>query len=393
MTQNQAPTPMEQPAMVASGNRSISIGLPACCDPFERRFPLTPESVNRLVESGFVVKVQSGAANVIHYNDNQYQSRGATIVERDEALKCDVVIHLAPLSAVEVKRMRRGAMLLSMLQNGSQPRETITALTDNHITAIAIDLVQDEEGNHPFADTLAEIDGRAAMSVASALLANSQVGKGILLGGVAGVVPCEVTIIGSGIAACAAARSAIGLGAMVRMFDNDVYRLRRAMRELGPMVIGSALHPNVLHNALRSADIIVATPMRNGYKLSSEEVSLMKQRAIVFDLKNEGSNAPSIALGSHNLAMGSTQDNIGEGRLCFVNVGQTVPHTAAMALSNAMVTLLSDMVGVERCMISTNLQKGVQSGAYVYMGKVVNKKIAHQCGLRYVDISLLSQLS
>ena len=119
----------------------------------------------------------------------------------------------------------------------------------------------------------------------------------------------------------------------------------------------------------------------------------MKQRAIVFDLKNEGPNAPSIALGSHDLAMSSTQDNLGEGRLCFVNVGQTVPRTAAMALSNAMVTLLSDVVGVERCMISSHLQKGVQCGAYVYMGKVVNKNIAERLGLKYVDISLLSRLS
>lgn len=393
MPMNHNLTPMEQPAMVETNHHRISIGLPTCCNPRERRFPLTPESVNRLVEAGFIVKMQSGAADVIHYNDNQYQSKGAMVVERDETLKCDVVIHLAPLSVTEVKKMRRGAVLLSMLRNDIQPKETITALIENHITAVAIDLVQDEEGNRPFADTLAEIDGRAAMSVASSLLADSQVGKGILLGGVAGVVPCEVTIIGSGLEACAAARSAVGLGATVRMFDDDVYRLRRAMRDLGPMVIGSALHPNVLHNALRSADVVIATPMRSKYSLSREEVSIMKQRVIVFDLKNEGPNAPSIALSCSDLAMISTHGNFGEGRLCFVNVGQTVPRTAAMALSNAMVTLLSDMVGVDRCMISSHLQKGLLCGAYVYMGKVVNKKVADRLGLRYVDISLLSQLS
>lgn len=393
MNQCQNPTPMEQQAMEATSHRSISIGLPACCDPDEHRFPLTPESVNRLVEAGFIVKMQSGAANVIHYNDNQYQSKGAMVVGRDEALKCDVVIHLASLSPSEVCKMRRGAMLLSMLQNGIQPRDTIKALTENHITAVSIDLVEDEKGNKPFADILAEIDGRAAISVASSLLADSQVGKGILLGGVAGVVPCEVTIIGSGIAACAAARSAVGLGATVRMFDDDVYRLRRAMRELGPMVISSALHPNVLHNALRSADIVVATPMHTQYNLGREEVSIMKRRAIVFDLKNEGPNAPSIALSSYNLTSNYANHNFGDGRLCFVNVGQTVPRTAAMALSNAMITLLSDMVGVEPRMISSHLQKGVQCGTYVYMGKVVNKSIAEKLGMRYVDISLLSQLS
>lgn len=394
MNQHLSPTPVEQPSMVASSRRAITIGLPKCESANDGRFPMTPESVNRLVEKGYDVKLQSGAAQVIHYSDNQYASNGAHIVERDEALMCDIVIYFDNLSSVDVNKMRRGAMLLTMKQYIHGER-LLSSLISKYITTIAVDQVKDEQGNQPFADILSEIDGRAAISVASLLLANQHVGKGILLGGIAGVVPCEVTIIGSGIAACAAARSAVGLGATVRMFDDDVYRLRRAVRELGPMVIGSALHPQVLHNALRSADVILMTPTRQGYALNQEEVSLMKRRVLVFDLKNEGPNSPSVALSPQSaITLPSLQNERIQDRMCIVEVGQTVPRTVAMALSNAMITLLGDLMQANRHMNSiSHLIQGWQDGAIVYMGKVVNKEIANRYGLRYVDISLLTQLS
>ena len=153
---------------------------------------------------------------------------------------------LKPAAAIAAE-----AMLLTLLHPSMQDPATIAVLLKRSITAIALDLVEDRRGMTPFADILSEIDGRAAVALASSMLADPTAGKGILLGGVTGIVACETTIIGSGIAACAAARSAAGLGATVRMFDNDVYSLRRAIRELGQQVIGSALHPHVLHNALR----------------------------------------------------------------------------------------------------------------------------------------------
>lgn len=389
MEQGSNPIVKPQQAMAASGRRNLSIGLPASSDEGERRFPLTPESVQLLVEAGYEVKMQSGASAPIHYIDNQYAHHGARVVARDEALRCDIVIHLASLSAHEVKKMRRGAMLLSLLPKS---KEMVEALVENHITAIAIELVTDEGGNQTIADILAVIDGRAAIVTASSLLVNAQEGKGILLGGVAGVVPCEVTILGSGIAACAAARSAVGLGAIVRMFDNDVCRLRRAMQELGAGVIGSALLPQVLRNALRSADVVVSTPMRSPHHISRDEVAVMKRRAIVFDLGYEGENPSSVAIEIVDLSRHNAADYL-QQRVCFVNVGQTVPRTAAMALSNALVTMLGDVDNGSSRMSATHLRQGMSDGAYVYMGKVVNKSIAGRFGMRYVDISLLTQLS
>lgn len=174
--------------------------------------------------------MQENAAACINYNDNQYMRVGVSIATREETLGCDIVIHLAPPDVADIRRMRRGAMLLTLLKPASQTREAVKELLRRHIVAIAIDLIEDSRGCTPFADILAEIDGRASVAMASSLLADASRGKGILLGGVAGIIPCETLIIGSGIAACAAAKSAMGLGATVRMYDNDVYSCAAPVR-------------------------------------------------------------------------------------------------------------------------------------------------------------------
>ena len=239
--------------------------------------------------------MQEGAAGTIHYTDSQYTRVGVSVGSREESLACDIVIHLAPLELRDVRKMRRGAMLLTLLRPTDQDLSSVKELLRRHIITIAIDLIEDERGCTPFADILAEIDGRASVAIASSLLADSQRGKGILLGGVAGIVPCETLIIGSGIAACAAARSAVGLGSMVRMYDNDVYSLRRAGQELGPWVITSSLHPRTLDNALRSADVVVVCPTREPFSVSREVVSSMKKGVVTFDLASgDGAAFPSM---------------------------------------------------------------------------------------------------
>lgn len=191
MTDNiQTPTAQEQPVATATGRRLFSIGLPRCCDPAERRFPLTPEGAAMLVEQGFDVRIESGAAATIHYTDNQYAAAGVRVTDRDETLGCDIVMHLAPLTPSDIRKMRRGAMLLTLSAFCRLTSPTIEALLNRHIITVAIDLIRDDRGNRPFADILSEIDGRAAMARASSLLADSVHGKGILLGGVAGIVPC-----------------------------------------------------------------------------------------------------------------------------------------------------------------------------------------------------------
>ena len=169
--------------MTAAPRKLFSIGLPRCTDPGERRFPLTPEGAGMLVEQGFQIWMQEGAAETIHYTDNQYASKGVRICGRDEALRADIVMHLAPLQPADIRKMRRGALLLTLSSMCRLTAATVRTLLERAIITVAIDLIHDSHGNSPFADILAEIDGRAAMARASSLLADSVHGKGILLGG------------------------------------------------------------------------------------------------------------------------------------------------------------------------------------------------------------------
>lgn len=386
-------SPLEQSCMTATPRRRFSIGLPACTTPSERRFPITPEGARMLVGKGYSVKMESGAAETIHYSDNAYTRWGTEVTSRSEALSCDIVIHLAPLDTADIRRMRRGTMLLTLLHLDSLTTEGIRAMTDRGIVGVAIDNIADNHDNLPFADILAEIDGRAAIATASSLLADSVNGKGILLGGVAGVIPCEVTVIGSGIAAIAAARSACGLGATVRMFDDDVYSLRSASRDLGPQIIGSAIHEKVLMNALASADVIVATSAPPSLTLGADAVERMKKGVITFDLtKTPGQLFPSLP--TIDLAMARATDNTPSGkRACYINAGSAVPRTAAMALSNTLNTMLDNIIVCEGLTNALKLTPGLRRGVFTFFGKVTDRHVAEIAGCRATDINIFLQLS
>ncbi|MBO5456488.1 MAG: hypothetical protein J6A20_08230 [Muribaculaceae bacterium] len=390
----ETPTPQEQPLETATCHRGFSIGLPKCDNPAERRFPLTPEAAGQLIERGFRVKMQEGAAESIHYTDNQYMRAGVSVGTREEALGCDIVIHLAPLEPSEVRKMRRGAMLLTLLKPSDQNVYSVKELLRRHIIAIAIDLIEDERGCTPFADILAEIDGRASIAMASSLLADSQRGKGILLGGVAGIVPCETLIIGSGIAACAAARSAVGLGSMVRMYDNDVYSLRRASQELGPWVITSTLHPRTLDNALRSADVVVVCDTREPFSVGNDLVATMKRGVLAFDLSS-GAGVAFPSMTAVDLAQASAMESSSkiENRICFIHAGCAVARTAAMALSNTFLTLMQSIITCEGVGNALKLLPGMQKATFTFFGKIVNPRIAREVGMRNVDISIYLTLS
>lgn len=386
--------PHEQPVATARGRRSMSIGLPCCIDPSEKRFPFTPEGVAMLTERGYTVKMEQGAGMPIHYTDMQYTRAGATLVSRAEALRCDMVMHLAPLPAGDIMQMRRGAILFCLSNLDRLDAGVLNSLLQRGVTTVGVDLVRDNSGNRPFADILAEIDGRAAMARAASLLADAVHGKGILLGGVAGLLPCEVTVIGSGIAACAAARSAIGAGAVVRMFDNDMYSLRDATRLLGAGVVGSAMHPRSLSGALATADVVVYTGTVPALRVDADMVSTMKRGVIAFDLSGEGGKAfPSLPVVDLASAFPVTLSPVEPTRVCYVNAGSSVPRTAAMALSNTFITLLTQIYGCEGLVNAMKLLPGLRDAALTYNGKAVHRGLAEAHGLRYVDINIYLTLS
>lgn len=404
--------PLEAPAETATMRRRATIGLPKCVNRAEKRFPLTPEAVAALTRHGFSVLIEEGAAASIHYTDNAYAKAGARQASRQETLQADIVIHLAPLPVCDIRRLRRGALLLSLANfNRGNAGEVVAELLNRRIINIAIDLIRDDAGNRPFGDILSEINGRSAMTLAAAMLADPVNGKGILLGGIAGVIPCEVTIIGSCLAACAAARSALGLGAMVRMFDDDVYRLRTALRQLGGGVIGSSVHPHALENALRSADVVVITGKGGPLPVEGNIDGILKRRVLLFDLScNPATAFPGmrvVDLGefggdearrttSYALINNEVWNAASEGvraRVCFTNSGSAVPRTTAMALSDTFITLLNHISDCEGNGVMLPLTPGLQAATLTFMGKAVNEEVARMAGVRHTDIHILLSLS
>lgn len=380
---------LEQACLTETRRRRLKIGLPGVTDSSERRFPLTPEAVAMLVDRGFRVVMEAGAASTINYTDGQYASAGARIGSRREAFDAEVVIYLASLSRQDVMMMRRGAMLLTMQRPVVSSEAEIEGLLSRKILSIALDLVSDAKGNTPFADILAEIDGRASIALASSLLADTRRGKGILLGGIAGVVPCEVTVIGSGIAAVAASRSAMGMGAMVRMFDDDVYSLRRAAMELSG-VVTSVLHPKVLQGALRSADVVVVAC--DSFRAPAELTEVMKKGVVVFDLCG-GRAFPGMRAVDLATVSATDPSTTLRGRLCLTNAGSAVARTAAMALSNSLLTLLDRIDASEGVNAVIRLRPEIRRAVMTFLGKPVNEDVARAAGMMNVDLSIFLTLS
>lgn len=401
MEKNPQRTPLEQLFAIASGRRRMSVGVPSD-DYHRRRVPLTPEGAAMLVQREIGVRIQQGAGADIHYTDNRYRQAGADIVSRAEALAADIVISLSPLSGTDLRHLRRGTLLLTFLDSLLTDADALRVLLERNIITVALDRVADRDGHTPFADVLNEIDGRAAMAAASALLADAGHGKGILLGGVAGIIPCEVTVIGAGIAGMAAARSAIGMGAMVRIFDTDIYRLRRAAELLGSGAVASAMHPRVVVNALRSADVVIVSQMSVPHTVDADVVEEMKGGVVTVSLHSYGDAVPEgpVFVSMPTVDLGETgmrpvRDLDGSTpRVCYTNPAAAVPRTVAMALSNTITGMFDEIISCGAGTANTfKLHPGMQRAVCTFAGRPVNTDVAAVLGMRPVDIRLLLQFS
>lgn len=298
-------------------------------------------------------------------------------------------------SAEDAAHLRRGATLLT-LEPQVDNAAALKALLERRICAISMRQIRDSETRHPFSDILGEIAGRAAVTMAATRLAevdaDTTVGKGILIGGIAGIVPCEAVIIGSGIAARAAASTALGLGATVRLFDDDTYGLRAAMDAVGGRLICSAMQPHVLQNAIAMADVIILTPTAMPYIISAASMSAAKRGVLVYDITDY--DMCSLAtMNTVDLADTERPHTRPHDTVCFRNLSAVVPRTTAMALSNALISLLPDLVDTRGVNSIASLRNGIQRAVYTCMGHVTNADLAHSMSRQYIDIALLGRLS
>jgi len=373
------------------GNK-MQIGVPKELCEAERRLALTPEAVDMLTDCGHHVLVESEAGLGINYSDAHYAEAGAQIVATAaEVFQSDIILKLLPPQPEEVAMMKPRSTVFSMIQSNLFSEEAYALMMAKRINGIAYELITDERRKYPVMNVISEIEGTASVMIASEMLSNTQGGKGILLGGIPGVSPTEVVIVGAGSAGTVAARAALALGACVKVFDDDINKLREIQHTLGQGLFTSNYHPNVLHNAFRSADVVIGamrhTYTHRHYLIAEEMIRGMKRGALVIDLRvSQGGcfETTCCLLPSDPPIF----EQYGVLHYCKSNISNHVARTTSMALSNIFVPILrrfGDM-GSLQAMIKTD--PGFKGGVYMYLGKPVNDYVSSPFNIRSNNIDI-----
>jgi alanine dehydrogenase len=382
----------EQLMKVKKANHTFFIGLPREISLQENRISLTPDAVALLVRQGHEVFVETKAGLGSKFTDKQYSEAGAKIVySPDEVYKADIILKIEPPTLDEMAHFRPGQTLICALQVGHLKKEFIDALLHKRVTALAWEFIEDKVGGMPIIRGMSEIAGSTVMLIAAEYLSSVHDGKGIILGGITGVPPTKVVIIGAGTVAEYAGRAALSLGAEIQVFDNHLYKLRRIKHTLGHQFYTSTIDTVTLAESLQSADVVIgalrAEKGRARHVVSEEMVSEMKPNSLIIDLSiDQGGCIATSEITTHAKPIFRKYDVI---HYCVPNVASRVAHTATTALSNIFTpTILraAEEGGVEE-MIFTH--KWFMKGVYTYKGGLTNESVAGKFGMKFKNIELL----
>lgn len=384
--------PQEEMLEIGRRKNSLKIGVPKEYSFQERRVALTPEAVALLVANGHELKIETKAGENASFSDREYSEAGAEIIyDRNAIFQCDIIFKVSPPIEEEVDMMGVGQTLISALQITMQPKEILQKMMKKKVTAIAWDYMRDDVGHFPVVRAMGEIAGNTSILVAAELLNSYENGKGVMLGGIAGVPPTEVVILGAGTVAEFAARSAIGLGCSVKVFDDSLGKLRRLQSVIGYRIFTSIIQPKVLSKALMRADVVIGAVRSPFGKtpcfVSEEMVRNMKTGSIIIDISiDQGGCFETSELTNH---ASPTFDKHGVTHYCVPNIASRVSRTASFAISNIFAPVLikmGDKGGVSE-LIKNDF--GFRSGVYMYKGTLTSEVLGKIFDLNYKNIELL----
>lgn len=387
-----AAMPKERMMMVGAGFQKLFIGIPKESAAQEHRVPLVPSAVALLTYRGHEVVIESGAGQASSFTDTQYSEAGAQVVySPQEVYKADIILKIGPPTKEEVALIKERQTLFSILSINMQGEDYLRKLSEKKITAIGYEFLRDKTGILSVIKAMSEIVGSSVILIAAEYLSNQMGGRGEMLGGVPGIPPTEVVIIGAGTVGEFAARTALGLGASVKVFDHSAYKLRRLQNTLGQQVYTSIISPPILADALTRADVAVGalkpSGMRSPMVVSEEMVTRMKPGAVIADVSIDmGGCFETSRITTHNKPVFTKHDII---HYCVPNIASRVSRTASMALSNIFSQILAtigDSGGIEGMLL---FDKGVRDGVYLYRGTVTNAQVGQITGIPPRDLNLL----
>ena len=384
--------PKEEMLEVPRKKGALFIGIPKETSFQEKRVALVPEAVGLLVANGHRVRIEAKAGEGANFTDNEYSEAGAEIcVDKHDIYKCDIICKVAPPSEDEVNMMSGNQTFISALQIATQPKEILQKLIEKKITAIAWDYIRDEEGVFSIVRTMGEIAGTTSILIAGELLSSFSNGKGIMLGGIAGVQPTEVVVIGAGTVGEFATRAASGLGASVKVFDSSLTRLRRLQNDIGSRVFTSIIQPKVLAKSIRRADIVIGALRSNVGKtpcvVSEEMIQSMKAGSVVIDLSIDQGGCFETSRVTNHIDPVFTKHGV--IHYCVPNIASRVSRTASFALSNIFSPLILEMGEKGGVVDLVRMHSGFRNGVYIYKGILTNEILGKVFDLRYKDINLL----
>ena len=384
--------PQEAMLEVKNKKNSLYIGIPKETSFQENRIALTPLSVGLLVQNGHEVVIETGAGLAANFNDNHYSEQGALIVyDKKEVYKADLIIKIAPPTEDEVSMMKMGQVLFSALQMSTIKVEYLQSLMMKNITALSFEYLRDEGNVLTVVRAMSEIVGATSILIAAEYLSNVFEGKGLMLGGITGVPPTEIVILGAGTVGEYAARTALALGAEVKVFDSSIYKLRRLQTNIGSRVFTSVIQPVVLQKALFSCDVAIgairAEHGRSPCIVSEETVSKMKPNSVIIDVSiDQGGCFETSSITNHKVPTFKKHDVI---HYCVPNIASRVSRTATYALTNIFTPILIDIGEMGGIMNLIWERPGIRNAIYLYQGKLTNKDLSDRFNIPMKDLDLL----
>ncbi len=384
--------PQEEMLEVGKKHKSLTIGMPKERSFQERRVPLVPDAVALLVANGHELLVETGAGASSNFSDKDYSEAGAKIIyDTETVFQANMIFKVEPPTFEEVKMMPGKQILFSALQLTLQPKDSLKMMMSKKITAVAWDYIKDAGGIYTAVRAMGEIAGNTSILIAAEYLSNANNGVGLMLGGISGVKPTEVVVLGAGTAGEFATRAAMGLGASVKLFDNSIYKLRRLQYDLGQRLWTSTIQPVELARALSRANVVIGAlraPFgRTPCVVSEEMVSKMKQGSVIVDISiDQGGCFATSKVTNHTEPVFERDGVI---HYCVPNIASRVSRTASRALSNIFAPILLNVGANGGVTELARKETGFRAGVYLYNGTLTNEIIGEAFGLPYKDINLL----
>ena len=383
--------PQEERIEITQLKKEFIIGIPKEIDINENRICLSPDSVHSLVTNGFKIYIESGAGIRSNYTDLEFSEVGAKIVKnKKELFKCPIILKISPPSISELKMISSRTILISTLQLNRHELNYFNEIKNKKLTSIALEYIREEDNSFPVAKQLNEITGQASVLISAELIAktlNSN-GKGLLLGNLSGVKPIEIVIIGSNTIASSAVKTAIGLGASVKVFSNSIFQLSNIQKKYSQPIFTSTIQAKQLTKALMRSDIVIGTiNLIDSPIVTKDMVLKMKEGSIIIDLSIE--NGKCFETSKLTTHVKPTFKKFGVTHYCVPNIPSRYSRTASLCLSNVITPLIlkSKLYGSFENFIRHN--NSLKNGIYSFNGDITNTEISELHGLNYVNINNL----